>query len=130
MIVLDTSAALAVLLNEPSATVLLGQLASAERVLISAGTLAEMHIVAGRRGLSEELQEFLALIEAEIVPVTADMARAMKDAYRQWGKGFHPAGLNFGDCFAYALAKGHDLPLLFVGSDFSRTDIRVAMELS
>lgn len=128
MIVLDTSAALAVLLNEPSAKVLLGRRASEDRVLTSAGTLAEMHIVAGRRGLSEELQEFLALIEAEIVPVTADMARAMKDAYRQWGKGFHPAGL--GDCFAYALAKGHDLPLLFVGSDFSRTDIRVAIELS
>jgi len=58
------------------------------------------------------------------------MASTMKSVYRQWSKGFHPASLNFGDCFAYTLAKAHDLPLLFVGSDFSRTDIRVAVELS
>lgn len=51
-------------------------------------------------------------------------------AYRQWGKGFHPAGLNFGDCFAYALAKERDLPLLFVGNDFARTDIRPAIGLA
>lgn len=68
--------------------------------------------------------------EIEIVPVDAEMAAACGRAYRSWGKGVNPAGLNFGDCFAYALAKSRDLPLLFVGDDFARTDVRPALTVS
>lgn len=89
-----------------------------------------MYIVASRRGIFERLDEFLARIKPEIVPVTAEVAQEIGASYRQWGKGFHPAGLNFGDCFAYALAKERDAPLLFVGNDFARTDIRPAIGLA
>jgi ribonuclease VapC len=72
----------------------------------------------------------MALVDSfdiEIVPVDAEMAAACGRAYRTWGKGVSAAGLNFGDCFAYALAKSRDLPLLYVGDAFSRTDIRAAL---
>lgn len=127
MIVLDTSAMLAILLREPAAGELANRLAMSGDVLISAGTLSEMYIVASRRGIFERLDELLARIKPEIVPVTEEVAQQIGAIYRQWGKGFHPAGLNFGDCFAYALAKDRDLPLLFVGNDFARTDIRPAI---
>nr|QQZ51979.1 type II toxin-antitoxin system VapC family toxin [Phenylobacterium glaciei] len=61
-----------------------------------------------------------------IVPVSEAAASRVALAYNQWGKGVHPAGLNFGDCFAYAVAKEHDCPLLFVGEDFSKTDLQAA----
>ena len=62
-----------------------------------------------------------------IIPVDADMARRVGDAYAAWGKGIHPAGLNFGDCFAYALAQSLGAPLLYVGADFTVTDCRAAL---
>ena len=64
----------------------------------------------------------------DIIPVTAASARRVAAAYDAWGKGVHPAGLNFGDCFAYEVAKAHECPLLFVGDDFTKTDIRNALQ--
>jgi ribonuclease VapC len=60
----------------------------------------------------------------DVVPVTESAAHRISEAYARWGKGLHPAGLNFGDCFSYQLAMEHDCPLLFVGNDFSKTDVR------
>ena len=96
-------------------------------ILISAGSLTEALVVAARRNVTEALEVLLSDLPYVIVPVTESLARRASAAYRQWGKGFHPAGLNFGDCFAYALAKERNCPLLFIGNDFSRTDITSAL---
>ncbi len=125
-IAVDTSALVAILQGEPEANRCAGVIVAAENVLISAGTLAETLIVTERRGLRERLDRLLGGLPFEIVPVTGAAARRVSDAYGRWGKGLHPAGLNFGDCFAYALAKERNCPLLFVGSDFNRTDIQPA----
>lgn len=77
--------------------------------------------------LSRSLDEFLQVAGVEIVPVTVEQARIARDAYRDFGKGSgHPAQLNFGDCFSYALAKATTEPLLYVGLDFSHTDVAAA----
>jgi len=102
------------------------RIARAENLLISAGTAAEAMIVAGQRGFRSALEALLLRFGVDIVPFTsADLGR-VADAYARWGKGNHPAGLNLGDCFAYALARERSCPLLFVGDDFSRTDIEAA----
>lgn len=126
MITVDTSALMAVLLDEPSAMACMQALCTAD-IAISAGTLAELLIVAGQRGLSGKAQQMIDELAMEIVSVDAAFARSVAFAYATWGKSNHPAGLNYGDCFAYALAKQRDWPLLFVGSDFSRTDIASAI---
>jgi len=95
-------------------------------VLISAGTLAEAIIVAGRRNVAMELSDLIDALGFDIVPVTAASAERIAQAYGRWGKGIHPAGLNFGDCFAYEVAKQHSCALLFVGQDFSKTDLQRA----
>ncbi|KVK42224.1 twitching motility protein PilT [Agrobacterium deltaense] len=123
MIVIDTSALMAILLNEPKADTCAAALETDEPLLISAGTLAETMIVAQRRDRSRELEMLIEGLSAEIRPVTPKSARGVSEAYRIWGKGIHPAGLNFGDCFAYELAKTEGCPLLYVGNDFSQTDI-------
>lgn len=127
MIVLDTSALMALLLGEPEADQIAEVLKSEEDFRISAGTLAEALIVAGRRGLSEEMSQLLEGIAVEIETLSASGAIAVAEAYAEWGKGVHPAGLNFGDCFSYVTAKGSSSPLLYVGGDFSRTDLRSAV---
>ena len=123
MIVIDTSALMAVLLDEPDAPRCIAVLTTGGALAISAGTLAEARIVAARRGAREALDRLLARLKPEIVAVTAEEAALIANAYDRWGKGVHPAGLNFGDCFAYALAKVRGWPLLYVGEDFLRTDI-------
>ncbi|CVI54957.1 type II toxin-antitoxin system VapC family toxin [Agrobacterium leguminum] len=123
MIVIDTSALMAILLDEPKADACAAALETDEALLISAGTLAEAMIVAQRRDRSRELEMLIEGLSAEIRPVTPKSARGVSEAYRIWGKGIHPAGLNFGDCFAYELAKTEGCPLLYVGNDFSQTDI-------
>lgn len=123
MIVVDTSALMALLLSEVGADDIGDALADNERVTISSGTLAEALIVAERRGFAEEMDLLLNGIGIEVDNLTAAGSRAVADAYAAWGKGVHPAGLNLGDCFAYALAKAHEAPLLYVGDDFSKTDI-------
>ena len=117
---------MAIYLNEPSAGVCAAVLEEDDRILISAGTLAEALIVSGRRNVG---RDFAALVEGlgmEVVSVTPATARRVGEAYGRWGKGLHPAGLNFGDCFSYVLAIEHDCPLLFVGRDFSQTDVQAA----
>lgn len=129
MIVVDTSALMAVLLDEPGAEACAAILQTEEECLISAGTLAEAMIVAEHRGAAAELMTMFDGLALEVVPVTTATARAVAAVYRRFGKGFHPAALNFGDCFAYALARERACPLLFVGNDFSRTDVTPAISL-
>ena len=126
MIVVDTSALMAVLLNEPDGARCIEAMATDPLLAISAGTLAETTIVASRHGARAALERLIARLKPEIVPVAAVDARRVGDAYDRWGKGVHPAGLNFGDCFAYALATERGCRLLYVGKDFSKTDVAAA----
>lgn len=100
---------------------------STNDLCISAGTLTEALIVAGGRRLGPEMDELLAGLAIEVVPVSAEAARRAADGHARWGRGNHRAALNFGDCFAYALAMEREAPLLFVGNDFSRTDVLPAL---
>lgn len=124
MIVIDTSALMAILQREPEAERCRAIIVREERLFMSSATVAEALIVSARRNIDEEMSTLIEALAIEIVPVTAAAARRVAGIYRRWGKGFHPAGLNFGDCFAYDLAKDQDCPLLFVGQDFGRTDLR------
>jgi ribonuclease VapC len=127
MIAVDTSALMAIVLDEPQAEACMAALEAEDDILISAGTVAEALIVAARRNVGAEMAELIAGLGFEIVTVTLASARRLADAYAHWGKGIHPAALNFGDCFAYEVAKEHGCPLLYVGKDFSRTGIRPAL---
>jgi ribonuclease VapC len=121
MIVLDTSALVAILTDEPMAGPCQTAILSASALCISAGTLSEALIVAEKKNALANLQELLTGLEVEVFEVTALGAQHVAEAYYTWGKGVHPAKLNFGDCFAYALAKELNCPLLFVGNDFALT---------
>jgi ribonuclease VapC len=123
MIVVDTSALMAVVLDEADAAGCAAVLEATTDILISAGTLAETLIVAGHRGVGAAMAGLLEGLGLQVAPVTATEAADVAAAHAAWGKGVHPAGLNFGDCFAYALARRSGRPLLFVGQDFARTDI-------
>lgn len=127
MIVVDTSALMAIANDEPMAEVCLSALSEEPHALMSAGILAEALIVAAGRGIVQQMTEVVEQLKMEIVPVTAVTARRIGAIYTRWGKGFHPAGLNYGDCFAYELAMQRDCPLLFVGEDFARTDVKRAI---
>ncbi|WP_353257011.1 type II toxin-antitoxin system VapC family toxin [Hyphomonas sp.] len=127
MIAVDTSALMAVLLGEAQADECTSVLESAGSLLISSGTLAEALIVAARRNLGVEMAMLIDGLGFEIANVTPAAARRIALAYETWGRGLHPAGLNFGDCFAYEVAKENACPLLYVGEDFSRTDIESAL---
>jgi ribonuclease VapC len=126
MMVIDTSALMAVLQGEPDAERCISAMATDQTLLISAGTLAELFVVAAARGATGDLAALLDDLALEVVPVTAADAQLVGEAYARWGKGTHPASLNFGDCFAYTLAKARGCPLLLVGADFSKTDITAA----
>jgi ribonuclease VapC len=123
VIVVDTSALIAIALKEANADACIKAIETEPDILISAGTLAELLVVSTRRGFSEDVSRLLDSFDFEIEPVTPASAKRIGEAYGRWGKGLHPAGLNFGDCFAYELAKMHSCPLLFIGNDFSKTDI-------
>lgn len=124
MIAVDTSALMAILLDEPHAERCMAALEAEHEVLISAGTVAEALIVSAMRNVGEEMARLIDGLGFDIVDVTPASARRVAAAYARWGKGNHRAALNFGDCFAYEIAKQHDCPLLYVGNDFARTDIR------
>jgi ribonuclease VapC len=126
MIAVDTSALMAIVLNEPEANACIAALETEDEILISAGTVAEALIVAGRRNVGEEMARLIDELGFEFVSVTPESARRIAAAYERWGKGLHPAALNFGDCFAYEVAKNHGCRLLFVGEDFRRTDLESA----
>lgn len=124
MIAVDTSALMAILLNEPLADDCDAAVKADERVLISAGTLTEALIVAGGRGLRDQMQDLVYGLGFEVVPVDAAVARSAAAAHARWGRSAKTAGLNFGDCFAYDVAKQNRCPLLYVGRDFAKTDIK------
>lgn len=123
MIAVDTSALMAIVLDESQADACIAALEAEDNVLISAGTVAEALIVAARRDVGQELASLIEGLGFEVAAVTPASARRIAEAYAQWGKGVHPAALNFGDCFAYEVAKEHACRLLYVGDDFSKTDI-------
>ena len=128
MIAIDTSALIAVILDEPDAASILSVIAAQDRVLLTAANWLETQIVVSVRA-RERMDTLHALMDAiphEIVPVTAALADAAFIAFTRYGKGQHPAALNFGDCFSYALARVRSVPLLFKGDDFSRTDVQIA----
>jgi len=123
MIVVDTSALMAIVLDEADADRCSAALATAGEILISAGTVSEALIVATRRGVHADMSRLIAGLGLQIVAVTAATAERIGRVYGVWGKGVHPASLNFGDCFAYDVAKEHGSPLLFVGRHFLKTDL-------
>ncbi len=124
--VIDTSAIMAMLIPESTADRLVAALEADATRLVSAATVVEVALVLlGRYGEAGEpqLDRFLRGIGAEVVPVGEEQANLARDAALRFGRGRHPAGLNFGDCFSYALSMARDEPLLFVGDDFSQTDV-------
>ncbi|MBC7312308.1 MAG: type II toxin-antitoxin system VapC family toxin [Rhizobium sp.] len=127
MIAIDTSALMAIVRNESTADDCQAVLEANNEVCISAGTLAEALIVATARGHLQEIRDLVDRLRFTVIDATEETAERAALAYARWGKGNHPAGLNFGDCFAYALAEQLNCPLLFVGDDFSRTYIRPAL---
>ena len=128
MIVVDTSALMAIVMKEASADSCSDCLAFADAVLISAGTLMEALIVSRGRDRQKQMEELLVAVAPQVIALTEALARRAANAYETWGKGFHRAALNFGDCFAYALAKVSREPLLFKGHDFTHTDIASALK--
>jgi len=118
---------MAIVLDEPEAEACIGALEGEEELLISAGTVAEARIVSNRRNVGEEVEKLIEELGFEIVAVTPTSARRIAQAHEKWGKGVNPAALNFGDCFAYEVAKEHGCRLLYVGDDFSKTDIESAL---
>lgn len=129
--IIDSSAIMAIVRNEPERQAFITAIADASRRLLAAPNLLEAAIVVERLGdptLVREFDTVLADLQVESVPFTAAHAQIARDAYRDFGKASgHPAQLNFGDCFAYALAKDADEPLLYKGNDFVHTDIRSAV---
>ena len=127
MIAIDTSALMAIMLKEPRAPACIAALEAEDEILISAGTVAEALIVSARRNFGVAMARLIDGLGCEVISVTPASARRIAEAYRQWGRGMHPAALNFGDCFAYEVAKEHACRLLYVGSDFAKTDIDGAL---
>jgi ribonuclease VapC len=130
-VIIDTSALVAILRAEPEAAVFADAIESAGARRLSAASYVEVGAVIDRAGdaiASRRVEELLAVSSIEIEAVSASQARIAREAYRDFGKGSgHPAGLNFGDCFSYALAKVTGEPLLFKGEDFQHTDIASAL---
>ena len=127
--IVDSSAVLAILFDEADARRHAGAIMAASPCRMSVANVLEASIVVERRGggtAAHELDTLLEAAEVELVPVTVEHLEAARRAWRRFGKGNHPAALNFGDCFAYALAKSTGEPLLFKGEDFARTDIAAA----
>jgi ribonuclease VapC len=128
MIVVDSSVFVALIQKEPESEALVRRLVQARRRMMSAGNYIECAMVAiGRHGGRSVLDEWLRRRSIEIASVDLDLARIAGDAFARFGKGRDPASLNYGDCFAYALAKSLDAPLLYKGDDFAKTDIRSAL---
>ena len=127
MIAVDTSALMAIALGEAAADACISLLETEPKIIISAGTVAEALIVAARRNVGEEVARIIDGLGFEILPVTPASARRIAVAYARWGRGAHPAALNFGDCFSYEVAKENSCPLLFVGDDFAKTDLESAL---
>jgi len=130
VIVVDSSALIAILQREPDADEFLRVVAGAAECLLSSVSLLETSMVlAGRTGTQRSwdgLDALLSRADIQVVPQDAGLAEVARTAFLQFGKGRHPAALNLGDCASYALAKARNLPLLFKGDDFSKTDLDAA----
>ena len=126
--IVDTSAVLAVLFREPDAESYARAILTSSPCRMSVANLLEASIVVGGRGQATdaELDSFVEEAEIELSPVTREQVETARQAWRRFGKGNHEAALNFGDCFAYALARTTGEPLLFKGDDFTRTDVEAA----
>ena len=128
--IVDSSAVIAILFDEPDAERYAAALQAAPRRRMSVGNALEATIVAERRGgapAGDDLDRFLEKFSIDLEPVTTEQLTDARRAWRRFGKGNHPAGLNFGDCFAYALAEATGEPLLFKGADFAQTDVAPAL---
>ncbi len=129
--VIDTSALVAILRDEPERRMYIEAISAADTRKLSVASWVELSMVVGARlgadGLIA-LDHFLEQATIDLIPVDEEQGRAARRAFRRFGKGRHAAGLNYGDCFAYALANVLGEPLLFKGDDFSRTDIASAMQ--
>lgn len=126
--VIDTSAMMAILMHEPAADRLVSAVEADRTRLVSAATVVESSLVLlGRYGEAgdPQLDRLLRGIGAEILPVGEEQVALARDAALRFGRGRHPAALHFGDCFSYALSVARGEPLLFVGDDFSKTDVEV-----
>jgi ribonuclease VapC len=125
--IVDSSVLIAIVRREDDREAYVRKLATTDGLAISASTMLESRIVAQRSGFDEAESDVLALIDdnsIEVVPFSENQQKIAADAHRKFGRGSgHPARLNFGDCFAYALAKERGEPLLFKGKDFAETDI-------
>jgi ribonuclease VapC len=131
-VIVDTSALVAILRDEPDAAVYAEAIEVADRRRISAASYVEAGaVIDGARDpvATRQVEALVTAAEIAIEPVTEAQARIARDAYRDFGKGSgHPARLNFGDCFSYALAKSTGEPLLFKGDDFAHTDVAAAID--
>jgi ribonuclease VapC len=128
-VIVDSSTIIAILRNEPDAAAIAEALQQAPILRISAVTFVEAAVVADNDRnplLSRRFDNLIRDAQMLVEPISARQAEIARQAYRDFGKGHHKAGLNLGDCFAYALAKEMDEPLLFKGNDFSRTDVEAA----
>jgi ribonuclease VapC len=127
--ILDSSAIVAVLCEEPEFEMLLGKAGAASSLSVAAPTVLESAMIVGTRlhvdGFSS-VNDFLRELRIQVLPFSEDHASAAYSAFLRFGKGRHPAGLNFGDCMSYAAAKVSGHPLLFVGKDFTKTDVVAA----
>ncbi len=127
--IIDSSAVLAVLFGEADAETYEKGIAAASPCRMSVANVLETSIVVescGGEAAGHELDVFLERAGIEMIPVTTEHLEVARRAWRRFGKGNHPAALNFGDCFAYTLAKVENEPLLFKGNDFTRTDVEAA----
>ena len=127
--IVDSSALIEIVKGQPEAERCFSSLLEAATVQISAANLLEVFIVADRSDdldAGRNVERLLRLGQISVAPVRESHVLLAREAYGRFGRGRHPAGLNFGDCFAYALARATDEPLLFVGNDFAQTDIPVA----
>ena len=128
--IIDTAAIIAILADEPEGKAFLETITNALRASISAATYVEISLVLERfPAHAEALDGLLTELDIDIQPVTVTQARLARDAFHAYGKGCHPAGLNYGDCFSYALAKASGEQLLFKGEDFSKTDVESVDDL-
>jgi len=128
-VILDTSALAAIFFGEPDGERFIEMISQADRCRISAANFVELSmVIEGQIGpeAGRQCDVFFSRADIIIEPVTVEQAQLARQAFLDFGKGRHPAGLNFGDCFAYALARSSGEPLLFKGEDFRKTDIRAA----
>lgn len=128
MIAVDTSALMSILQQEPSAAACAEALGEHTDLVISAVTLAEALVVAGRRGIGAHVRRLMESLPLMVIEATGETATRVDAIYARWGKGAHPAKLNIVDCFAYEVATAYDCPLLFIGDDFSQTDVKRAIQ--